>query len=219
MKHDEIIELLPWYANQSLGENERREVAAHLTHCPECAREVKSLSAMQKAILDAEDQGPKLPAMALNRALAQIEDYEHSKAPTRAKRTLENGNWWTQWWKPMPLFTRALIAAQVVAVLALGTVAVYQRTHPTVIYTTASGGSIEDKDAARIVVSFSASATEQEIRQIVVAIKGRIVDGPSAQNLYTVRLPIAREQTAEIERVLEILRQNQPVVRFAAELQ
>ena len=219
MKHEEIIELLPWYANHTLKENERREVEAHLANCGECSRELESLSAMQKAVVEEKNRGPVLPPMALNRALAQIEDYERTKMPAGAVKTAKKRGWWTQWWESTPFFARGLIAAQVCLLIALASVAFYQRIHPAVIYTTASGGSMENKDSAGIVVRFNEGATEQEIRQAILAIQGRIVDGPSAQNLYTIQLSIRRDKTAEIERVLEILRQNQHVVSFAAELQ
>ena len=220
MKHDEIIELLPWYANQTLDENERREVETHLITCPECAREVESLSTMQKAVVETENQEPSLPPLALNRALAQIEDYERTKAPAgSAKRAPERRGWWMQWWESTPFFARGLIAAQICLVIALVSVAFYQRAHPSVIYITASGGTTENNDSARIVVRFKDGATEQEIRQLLLSIKGRIIDGPSAQNLYTVQLSMARDKTAEIERTLEILQQNQRVVGLAAQTQ
>ncbi|HEY6251822.1 MAG TPA: zf-HC2 domain-containing protein [Candidatus Angelobacter sp.] len=221
MNHDQIIELLPWYANQTLEEDERQAVEAHLAGCSECAKEMENLSAMRKAVVETENQGPTLSAFALNRALAEVEDYERTKAPKALARgnAYEGANWWARWWKPTPLFARALVAAQIVLVLALGTVTFYQHTHPTVIYTTASGGPTNDKGNARIVVRFSEGASEQEIRQTILAIKGKIVDGPSAQHLYTIQLSIPTEQTAEIERVLETLRQNQRVIVLAEQVQ
>lgn len=220
MKHEEIIELLPWYANRTLEENERREVEAHLGGCRECAKEVEHLSALRKAIIEIENQGPTLPTFALNRALAKIEEYELAGAPEVAtKESAQPGQgWWSRWWKPTPLFARALIGAQIVLVLAVGTIAIYQYTHPVVIYKTASG-SVDDKGRARIVVRFNEGATEQDVRQAVLAIKGKIVDGPSAQSLYTIQLPVAREQNSEIENMLKTLRQNQRVVRSAELMQ
>lgn len=217
MNHEEIIELLPWYANRTLDEDERREVEAHLARCRECAKEVESLSTMQKAVVETEDRGPTLPTFALNRALAKIEEYELARAhevPIKQSTQPDQG-WWRRWWKPTPLFARALIGAQIALVLALGTLAIYQYTHPAVIYKTASGGSVDEKGRARIVVRFDEGSTEQDIRQAVLAVKGKIVEGPSAQSLYTLQLPVAREQTAEIEHMLETLRQNQRVVRSA----
>src|SRR5215467_6346696 len=40
----EIVLLLPWYLNGKLAEGERIEVERHLSNCPECRRELESLS-------------------------------------------------------------------------------------------------------------------------------------------------------------------------------
>ena len=45
----------------------------------------------------------------------------------------------------------------------------------------------------------------------------RAVDGPTAQGLYTVQLPLRPEQTLEIEQALRTLQQNRGVVRWALE--
>ena len=46
MKHQEIIESLPWYVNGTLSQPERAEIAQHLASgCRECAQEVASLTA------------------------------------------------------------------------------------------------------------------------------------------------------------------------------
>ena len=219
MNHREIIELLPWYANQTLDEDERKAVEVHLSECAECANEVKNLSTMKKAVIESGDQGPTLSPFALNRALAQIEDYERTKNPATAPRREPGKSFWSRWWSPTPVFARALIAAQVLLVIALGSVALYQHGHPTVIYTTSSGGAGENKANFRIAVQFSDSATEQEIRKTILGIRGTIVDGPSALGLYTVEVPIAGDRRAEIDRALETLRQNQHLIRFAAEKQ
>ena len=109
MKHSEIMELLPWYANSTLPEDERKEVETHLAACGECAQEVKSLAAMQKAIVEAGDKVPVPSAHAFNRALAQIEDYERTREQATKKELprpslLERIS---SWWSPTPLLARA----------------------------------------------------------------------------------------------------------------
>lgn len=219
MNHREIIELLPWYANQTLDEDERKAVETHLSECAECANEVKNLNTMKKAIIESGNQGPVLSPFAPNRALAQVEDYERAKSPAAASSPEPEKSFWSRWWSPTPIFARALIAAQVVLLLALGSLTLYQHSHPAVVYTTSSGGAGENKTSFRIAVQFSDSANEQDIRKTILGIRGKIVDGPSALGLYTVEVPITGERRAEMDRVLETLRQNQHIVRFAAEKQ
>ena len=38
--HQEVWELLPWYANGTLEREEAAEVEAHLASCPACQREL-----------------------------------------------------------------------------------------------------------------------------------------------------------------------------------
>src|SRR5215471_11543964 len=118
MNHREIIELLPWYANQTLDEDERKTVETHLSECAECASEVKSLSTMKRAVIESGNQGPALPPFALNRALAQIENYERTKSSAAAPRREPGKGFWGRWWSPTPVFARALITAQIVLLLA-----------------------------------------------------------------------------------------------------
>jgi len=222
MNHQEIIELLPWYANQTLEDDERKLVEMHLADCRDCAKEVESLKAMRKTIVEVGDSGPALSPFALNRALAEIEDYERTRTTTAkaaSVATREKKGFWAKWWQPTPVFARALIAAQIVLLLALGSVSVYQYGHPNVIYRTSSGGAMDDKASTRITVGFNDGATEQEIRQTILGIEGQIVEGPSALGLYTIQVAISRERTAEIDKVLQTLRRNTKVVRFAAEKQ
>jgi len=222
MNHQEIIELLPWYANQTLEDDERKLVEMHLADCRDCAKEVESLKAIRKTVVEVGDSGPALSPFALNRALAEIEDYERTrttKAKAASVATQEKKGFWAKWWQPTPVFARTLIAAQIVLLLALGSVSVYQYGHPNVIYRTSSGGAMDDKASTRITVGFNDGATEQEIRQTILGIEGQIVEGPSALGLYTIQVAIPREHTAKINKVLQTLRQNTKVVRFAAEKQ
>lgn len=223
MKHSEIIELLPWYANSTLSEEERKAVESHLADCSECAREVKNLAIMRNAVVETGNKVPAPSSNALNRALAQIEDYERSREQTTQKAASRPGiverisSFWSGWWSPTPLLARAVIAVQLVLVLGFGAALVYQHNQNT-IYTTSSGPA-GDKASIRIAVALSDGATEQEIRQAILAVHGKIIDGPSALGLYTVQVPIAPEHSQEIVNVLKTLRQNQHVVRFAEQKQ
>ena len=218
MNHREIIDLLPWYANGTLDEKERNIVESHLTECHECATEMKSLAAVRRTVAEAGNHAPTLPPLAMNRALAEIEIYEQNRAARQGKRPPPRfkeqvTDLWNRWWQPTPVFARALIAAQVVLLLALGIVAIYQYQHPPAVYRTASGPAFAK--GSTFAVRFRPTATEQEIREALSAIKGKIIDGPSALGLYTVQVPTARDGSAESERALETLRKNLRVVQFA----
>ncbi|HEV3041213.1 MAG TPA: zf-HC2 domain-containing protein [Candidatus Angelobacter sp.] len=220
MKHSEVLELLPWYVNATLDEQERQTVEAHVAGCSECAAELESLVAMRRMVVSAGDAGPVPSPFMLNRALEQIEEYERAKshqeaAPQEATpRRAESGFWkkMVDWWQLTPAFTRFAIAAQLILVVSLGITVVYQGTHPSVIYVPLAGPS-SDELGATLAVKFSQGATEQEIRQALTAVDGEIIAGPSALDLYTIRLKhVPRNRTEEIERARQTLQQNPRVI-------
>lgn len=216
MNHQEIIELLPWYANATLEGEERRTVEAHLAECRECAREVESLAAMRRAVVALANQAPEPSPHLLNRSLAEIEDYELSRA--QAAKPAQRGQRFQafreSWWPKTPLFARTALAAQLALLLMLGTVAVYQYNHPQVIYKTTAGPSLPNA-GLKISVMFNAGASEREIRKTLEEIHGQIVGGPSAQELFTIQTDVPPDKPQELEALLQKLRQNQRVIRLA----
>lgn len=224
MKHQEIIELLPWYVNATLNQAERKLVETHLDGCAECANEVRSLAAMRKAVVAVGDEAPEPSPFLLNRALAEIEDYERSRAQAESLEAKKSGKWlrhlsaiWEDWFGKTPVFARVTLAAQMALILAVGTVAVYQHNHPETVYQVLTANSGE---GAMIGVVFNENASEREIRQALESVKGTIVGGPSAQRMYTVALKnVSKEDTAEIEKALQKLRQNKRVIRQVHETQ
>ncbi len=220
MTHREIIELLPWYVNATLNEDERRAVDTHLVACRECVLELEELKAIQAAEVEVAEEAPTPSSSLLKRALAEIEDYDRQKARAREKRfgwwsrlRDQIGEFWAGWWHPTPAFARVFIAAELVLVLALGTVVVIQR-HSGPVYSTltrpAGQGAV-----TRIAVGFNEGISEEVMRQAIWEIHGKIVDGPSALGLYTIEVPIPPERSQDIEKLVQALRQNRRVIRFA----
>jgi len=223
MKHQEIIESLPWYVNGTLSQPERAEIAQHLaTGCSECAQEVASLTALRKAVVAVGDDAPEPSPYLLNRALAQIEDYERTRTQADNRQKEKPGSsprWRTMmsaiWGRQTPVFARVALAVQMALVLAVGTVAIYQYKHPQIIYKTASGPTGAHDNKAFISVIFNENASEREIRQTLDGIGGTIIAGPSAQSRYTIELKVPQDSTAEIEKILDQLQQNKHVISQA----
>jgi len=223
MKHQEIIESLPWYVSGTLSPEERTEVAQHLAGgCKECTQEVASLNALRKVVVAVGDEGPEPSPFLLNRALAEIEDYERG----RAKQAEKAPSWlqrrsaaWEDWWAKTPVFARMALAVQMALLLAVGSFAGYQYSHPEQKYEILSAPHGQG-NGATIGVMFNENASEREIRQVLQEINGAIVGGPSAQRIYTIELKsIPQGNTAEVEKVLQKLRQNKRVVALAQAVQ
>lgn len=224
MKHQEIVESLPWYVNGTLSQPERTEIAQHLaTGCRECAQEVASLTALRKAVVAVGDHAPEPSPYLLNRALAQIEDYERTRAQTESEQKEKPGSLsrWVAamsavWGRQTPVFARAALAVQMALLLAVGSLAVYQYTHPREVPYVTLGHPVGQGTGATIGVIFNENASEREIRQTLDGIGGTIIAGPSAQNMYTIELKdVPQENTTEIEKILAKLRQNKHVISLA----
>lgn len=221
MNHREIIELLPWYVNGTLEEDERRTVEAHLKECSPCALEWKQLGTIQAAALEQAAEAPSPSSASLHGVLDRIEEYEGKRSRTPKERI----GWLTKllsamrepWWQPTPAFARVLMAAQLVLVIALGGMLLFQGDESR-RGGTASGPSTTpiQQNVTRIAVGFTEGVSEQTMRDTILAIQGNIVDGPSALGLYTVEVRIPPQRTEEIDKLLQGLLKDRKVVRFAA---
>jgi hypothetical protein len=212
--------------NGTLSQPERAEIAQHLASgCRECAQEVASLTALRKAVVAVGDDAPEPSPYLLNRALAQIEDYERTQAEAekqKAQKARSSFRWPAAmsaiWGRQTPVFARVALAVQMALLLAVGSVAVYQYNRPAIVYHV-STGSQSQRTGALIGVIFNENASEREIRQALDGIGGTIVGGPSAQNMYTIELKVPQGNTAAIEKILDKLRQNKRVVSLAQQVQ
>ncbi len=196
MTHRESIELLPWYLNSTLDEGQRSAVAAHLGECAECTRELEEIRATQAALMAQEEQAPS--EFMLQRALAAIDEYEREKQTTL----------WSRMFRPA--FTRGLVFAQCALILMLG--GLLYREIRNRDFTTLSGPGIGQGSGVRIAVGFEPGVTEESMRQTILSVQGKIVNGPSALGLYAVETPVAPEKAEEVVRALQAKR---GVVRFA----
>lgn len=221
MKHRETIELLPWYLNGALREDERSAVEVHLRECAECSAELAEWKSVHAAARQLSREAPALGGAALGQVLSRIDAYEQKKQqvqrePARGfSRILEQVR--ELFWRPSPVFARALVALQFVAILVLGGLLLVSRKPGATGGTTAgSPGTVVQQNTARIAIAFEEEVSEATMRETILRIQGRIVEGPSPNGLYTVEVPISPNRTEEVEKILAELRSNTKVVRFAA---
>ena len=78
--HEEILGLLPWYINESLGEKERGLVMTHLRECPDCRKERDQLQSLQ-ALVKESDRVPDYQ-FSYNKLLSRIEEAERNREST-----------------------------------------------------------------------------------------------------------------------------------------
>ena len=170
--HDEkrrhIEELLPFYLNGTLEDDERTEVEAALAEDETLRWELEFLEGVQKDVRSRE-VGTSPGEFGLARLMRDIES-ETREAPV--------GNVVVgRFWKVAAAAVFALFVAQATVMV----------TSPGTIVELAGGGA-EVADGPTLAVAFQPDATERDIRELLLELELEIVGGPSALGLYTVAI-------------------------------
>jgi len=91
MKNDDCMDiqmLLPWYLNDTLGQEERVKVAAHLAGCPSCRKELAEISKIEESIQNRRGEEILPVDEMLDAVLESIEE-EESQALNMAQELLD----------------------------------------------------------------------------------------------------------------------------------
>ena len=88
MTHEQAIELLPWFVNESLDAGEHEAVQAHASGCVICRREIEELEVLQRSIREAPAL-EEMPAADMRRINARIDaQLERDTLPLRLLASL-----------------------------------------------------------------------------------------------------------------------------------
>ena len=90
--HDEVLELLPWFVNDSLGDRERDLVMGHLRDCSECREERDQLQALEKTLTEDDLVVPDY-RFSYKKVLARIEAAEKNRESTAGLEASTSRNW------------------------------------------------------------------------------------------------------------------------------
>ncbi len=193
--HQEVAELLPWFANGTLVGREQADVNRHVSECIACWRGLEDLRALQSAIRNDDVDS------AATQAFAQLKtriEQDESKRPRHLLHRLAFR------WNTSDGWVRSLLIAQF-ATLALIVIAYLSHPAPQYYHTLAAPIT---KARGDMVVIFQAAASEREIRDVLLRAHASIVDGPSAEGAYTLQ-----GRTGTGQNTLSQLRQ-QSIVKF-----
>jgi hypothetical protein len=218
--HQRVSELLPWYVNGSLSQRERERVETHLADCRLCQEEERACRLTAGTVKSAGEAAPTPHPVQLQRVMARIDEAEREE-PVRARR-----------WNLLAPF-RALVeatprplwgalVAQVAVIVMLVGVLVWPALQPgpkTAPAPAAVYHTLSDPDVplgaplgsgVRLRVMFSPKATERQIRDLLLDVRGEITGGPSPLGVYTVTMPAG----GAVREILARLR-SEPQVVFA----
>jgi hypothetical protein len=161
----ELSELLPFYLNGTLEEDERARVAEALTKDELLRTDLEFLKVLQ-AETRSRETGSSPGEFGLARLMRDIDIERGQSAPVRGALV----------WK---LATAACLA------LFLAT-SVLLVSKPDTMMRLAGGGTVAMHEGPAFTVAFVGTASEAGIRELLLSLDLEIVAGPSALGLYTV---------------------------------
>ncbi|MEA2602158.1 MAG: hypothetical protein QOF89_3150 [Acidobacteriota bacterium] len=207
--HQRIWELLPWYVNGTLSGPDRERVEAHTADCRRCRDEVETCRRTAAAVKSQGEVAPSPHPVQLQRTLARIDELERGRQDWKDRQDPEDLMDRDRTGRGFGAPLRALIAAtprplrgallaQVAVIVMLVGVLVWGELHSApaqrpapVNYQTLSDPAAAPAPTFALRVMFSPRATEKEIRELLLAVRGEITAGPSPLGVYTVEVPAA----------------------------
>lgn len=209
--HLRAEQLLPWHSNGTLRGQEREEVRAHASNCVTCHGQLRWLEELGLTVEEAPT-----PVFDTEAALASFREYLDSGGTMDAERAPK-----ARWWPPSRPVRWVLLAQVAVLATTIGLLFLQGRsTAPPAAQprpgfrTLATPGPEVVAAAPRVRVLFSEGTTEQQIRELLHDIGGRIVDGPNDMGLYAIELRASPGDETPLEAKIAVLRARDGV-RFA----
>jgi hypothetical protein len=225
--HAEARELLPWLANGTLAGAELERVRGHVDACQACRETLaweQGLHAARQTdapLLAQEAFAALLPRLGAQEAGSQqapAGDWRKQPGGHRPEQPRGTpGRWAGLAAANDPLWLRALAAIQLGIMVTLGLALWLALAGPRGAESRSTDPSYQTLGAhaaaaGNIVVSFDPATPERELRRILQASGGRIVDGPTVGGAYVLAVEPAGAKPA-----LQRLR-SEPVVRLAEPL-
>jgi len=181
--NERFEELLPWYANGSLGAEDRAWVETYLEQHPEARGELDWYRSLQRRV---QENAPTVPAtIGLARTMRLIQ----GDRPTVAERIgAFFGNFGMR-----PSYAMAALA--IVAVQGGVILSLLGENRDSADEIRAMH-AVRVDDGPVLKVSFSPDAKESDIRLLVVQVRGELAGGPGQLGDYYLRVPSGSENAA-----------------------
>ncbi len=184
-RHAEVHLLLPWYVTGQLDAVETAFVAEHLAECGACRADLVQERHLADAVArDTGETGDSWAAMA-----ARLDATSTVSVATAAPRRRTRDPLRTVRRAVMrPRTLHWVVAAQFVAVLALGAQTLTQRSdgRPGAYHVLGDAGATH---SGNVLAMFRPEASEAAFRRALQASGARLVDGPTASGGYVLAVP------------------------------
>lgn len=189
-EHDYVYNLLPWYLNGSLHEDDTNRVNAHLEQCDTCSL------ALQDEIGIARQLQEEPPAM---KQLLAKKDQNF----TQLKARLEQPKYARPWRMNIPQVAALILFAGFLGFFGA-------RLGDEGEYVTLSRNA--KSDATVLQVMFQPSTSERELRHLLLDADAKLLNGPSQKGVYRVQLPADVDAAAYARRL-----RKHPATRYVEE--
>ena len=185
-RHQKILELLPWFVNGTLDEQERSMVNEHLNSCGTCHDEFMALKETSEVFHATTEPSKDSIVHARYDFMQQLEGKSRKVGPA------------SRWMIPV-----SLAACLLIAILLFGPFSQQEQSFETL------GANASSKPVIQLI--FQPDTAESFIQSLVTGDQRHIISGPTAQGVYRIEL-LADEDP---QQVLQSLKDH-PNVIFAA---
>ncbi len=193
---------LVFYITGRLGEHERRWMEQYITDHPQATGELKIEKALKETL---QAELPQFaPEQGLNAFMTRI------RAETNSSKTSHQAKSWKKFMDNCRrrlglLFTSPGWAMAVTLLLVqTGVIGMLltNRTAPIITTTQTEWRSVGNADQGQgpvLQITFKSTTTEEEIRLLLVKIRGSLVGGPGQLGNYIVKVPVDNIEEARIQ--------------------
>jgi anti-sigma factor RsiW len=214
--HEEVSDLLPWYANGTLGLDEKNRVEAHLNSCNECANQLRQFEDMDLILSRSNTQSWEPSEAHFEKLMALIdENTAASEIPAMPKKQSQHFmSAWRSWFDAIPNGIRWTLALETFAVAGFAAALLLPRVAPipseTVLFQTYSREKTQTTPLKghRINVVFSPATSVSEVGLIAKSIQAQIVGGPTSLGVYILEIPDSQPE----ENAVSQLRSNKNII-------
>lgn len=207
--HQDISLLLPWYVNKTLHGAEMTLVENHLKVCLTCRRELATLHKLAAAVQHegSLDSAAQVSFSQLKKRIHSTDETRRGKAPEAVSLPGRRKRYGRGWFLTGSGF--AVAAALLFSLLTPRFIDTGMSQMNG--YRTLSDTEVPVAGRNTIRLIFSSDAKQSEINGIIASVPGRVVDGPTAQGVYTVAVDSALASEIVLDRVAS-LRKNAHVI-------
>lgn len=187
--HEEILELLPWFINESLGGKERDRVLVHLRECLECRHERDQLQTIEAFVREDDVVVPDY-RFSYNKLHSRIEEAERNRESTAGVEVDTGlGNW-------MPI--TGVAATLMLAVVIVGFYnPVSAPESVTGEFVTLTKPSRASGLSRRIALTFEQPIRAQTLRKALIETDSSLISGPDEKGTYLVDVIVPQGMDAD----------------------